>query len=215
MGQRRDRASRLINRRLATRLASIVLIAFLAVAASAKDESCTHVVALARMARAASLRNLRDARSSAGDGYRADLVSAWRAFRLQPSSRAAAAKLLALIPQSEDQQTALMTLGDSLCDAESLGDISVLAGVQEGMPKALARAVLLVPELMPGYARYSLESVQDPHSDFAVRMRSVCLQAHRDFLRSVESLDQGDREWFRLHVMVPETCRVLAMPEAD
>jgi hypothetical protein len=134
---------------------------------------------------------------------------------LQPGSKAAAVKLLGLVPKSDDEQTALMTVGDSLCDAESDTDMLVLSQVYEGMPKALALAVLVAPEFIPQYVKYALRAFQDAHSDYAERMRPVCQQAHRRFLSAVESLDESDRRTFRHYVMVPESCRVLAGSEAN
>jgi hypothetical protein len=122
--------------------------------------------------------------------------------------------LLNLVPQQDGQQAIWMTLGDSLCDAESMSDITSLGQLRDRLPHDLAKAVLLAPEMLPAYVAYALVSIQDPHSDYALRMEMVCRAKHQEFMKSVDGLPSEKRGWFVSHVLKPESCHALAFPEA-
>ncbi len=106
-------------------------------------------------------------------------------------------------------------MGDSQCSAESLADMKSLGGLGERLPRDLARAVLLVPDKLPSYVSYAPISVQDPHSDYAVQMQAVCRAEHPEFVRAVEGLPTDKRDWFVKHVLNPDGCHALALPEAE
>jgi len=160
-----------------------------------------------------SVAILEESNQHSGDSYRARLVFAYRSFQLH-RSRSKAEALLAFIPTDEDQQTIVMTLGDSLCDGEPLKDMETLSRVNESFASELARAVILAPKSMPAYVAYSLMAVNDPHSDFAVRMRKVCQQDHHAFLNALKQLPDNKRRLLAQHVMEADYCKAIAQPEA-
>lgn len=129
--------------------------------------------------------------------------------------KSAAVLLLNLIPVDDAQHTTWMTLGDALCSAESVADMKSLGGLGERLPHDLAKAVLLVPDKLPGYIAYASTSVQDPHSDYAVQMQTVCRAKHPEFAKAVEGLPADKRDWFVKHVLNPDGCHALALPEAE
>jgi hypothetical protein len=167
------------------------------------------------MARAKSSEAVTVAKQKAGDNYRAQVVFAALSFELRPTDKAAAVLLLNLIPQDDGQQTTWMTLGDSLCDSESVADMKSLGRVGDRLPRDLAKAVLLVPDRLPGYIAYAATSVHDPHSDYAVQMQTVCRAKHPEFVKAVEGLPADQRDWFVKHVFNPDGCHALALPEAE
>ena len=167
------------------------------------------------MARATSAVALTAAKQEAGDSYRAQVVFAARSFELRPTDKAAAALLLNLIPQDDAQHETLVTFGTSECDSEAVADMTALGRVRERLPRALAKAVLLVPEKLPSYVAYAATAVQDPHNDYAVQMQSVCRAKHPEFVKAADGLPSDKKDWFVKHVFNPEGCRVVAFPEAD
>jgi hypothetical protein len=181
----------------------------------ARAQSCSEIASAAEMARARSLHTLTEASKRAGDSYRAHLVFAFRSFQLQPHNKGAAERLLRLIPVDDKQQEVLMTLGDSLCDGESLAEMTAMARVYEGFARELARAVLLVPSFLPSYVSYAATAVLDPHSEYAVEMKKVCRHAHADFIRAVKELPDHERQVFAKEVMNPNDCMVITLPEAE
>jgi hypothetical protein len=115
--------------------------------------------------------------------------------------------LLALIPKNEAQQNVAMTLGDSLCDGESLADMKSLSRVNAGLARQFRKAVALAPHFMSTYVAYSLDAVADPHSDYAVEMKNVCHgQNHCDiFNAGGELLYSGVFRRYEGTGVVPET----------
>lgn len=186
----------------------------LLVPATIRAQTCREVSSVAEMARANSPNALNKAREKAGDSYRTRLILAYRSFQLNRGSKAAAEQLFALLPADDEQQKVVMTLGDSLCDEESLAEMRTLARVNEGFARELARAVLVAPRFLPEYVHYSTIAVGDPHSDYAVQMKRVCQQVHNKFEFAVNQLPEEKRKLFTEHVMNPNTCKVLAVPES-
>lgn len=182
---------------------------------AAQRSNCREIAAIARMARAKSSAMVTVEKQKAGDSYRAQVVFAARSFELRRGDRRAAVLLLNLIPQDDRQHTTLMTLGDALCSGESAADMKSLGGLGERLPRNLAKAVLLAPDKLPGYVSYAPTSVQDPHSDYAVQMQTVCRTKHPEFMQAVEGLPTDKRDWFVKHVFNPEGCHALALPEAQ
>ena len=193
----------------------VVLCAASSEVLSAQASNCGEIVCMARMARAKSSTVLSAERQKAGDGYRAQVVFAARSFELRLGDKKAADLLLGLIPSDNAQHITWMTLGDSLCSVESVSDMKSLGGLGERLPHDLARAVLLVPDKLPSYVLYALTSVQNPHSDYAAQMQSVCRAEHPEFLKAVEGLPMDRRHWFVKHVLNPEQCHAIAVPEAE
>jgi len=193
----------------------VVLCAASSAMLLAQGADCGKIVAMAKMARAKSSAAVAAERQKAGDSYRAQVVFATRSLELRLGDKKAAALLLSLIPQDEGQHTTWMAMGDSLCSAESLADMKSLGGLGERLSHDLARAVLLVPDKLPDYIAYAPTSVQDPHSDYAVQMESVCRAKHPDFVKAVDGLPSDKRDWFIKHVLNPNGCHALALPEAE
>ncbi len=180
----------------------------------AQEPNCGEVAAMARMARAKSSAALASEKQKAGDGYRAQVVFAARSLELDSAASRAAVTLLNLIPRDPNQQSIWVTLGDSLCSAETVSDMKSLGQLGERLPRGLARAVSVVPNRMQDYLAYSLVSTQDPHSDYAIHMRGVCQTRHSEFLGAVGGLPPDKRGWFIGHVFNPDGCRALALPDA-
>ncbi|MGO9097151.1 MAG: hypothetical protein ACLQGV_18255 [Bryobacteraceae bacterium] len=181
----------------------------------AQEPNCGEIAAIAEMARAKSMPALVETSRRAGENYRQRLVFAYRSFQLNSRNRPDAERLLALIPAGDAEQLVVMTLGDSLCDKEMVTDMKALASVGDGLARELARAVMLAPNFLSAYVSYSLVAVGDPHSDFAVQMRRVCRHKHAGFIEAVKQLPPATRQFFAGHVMNPEGCTVLALPESD
>ncbi len=181
----------------------------------ARAQSCTEILAEAEIVRAKSAQALSQAGKRAGDSYRARLVLAVRSFQLQPSSKEAAEHLLTLIPADDAQQEVVTTLGDSLCNDEGVADMKALARIRDGLPRELARAVLLAPTFLRSYVSYSTIATLDPHSGYAVEMKKVCQKAHADFIQALSQLSEDKRDAFTAGVMEPNGCRVIAVPEAE
>jgi len=150
-----------------------------------------------------------------GNDYRAQTVFASRLLELRPSDQRAAIILLDLIPKNGEQQLVWMTLGDSLCNSESISDMKSLGRLGENLPRNLAKAILIAPVKMPNYVAYSITSVQDPHSDYAIQMQLVCRAEHSGFLRAVQALPSEEKDQFLKHVFNPDGCHALALSEAE
>jgi len=46
-------------------------------------------------------------------------------------------------------------------------------------------------------------------------MQTVCRVKHAEFLKAVDELSSEKRNWFEGHILNPEGCHVLALPEAE
>jgi len=194
---------------------AIVLVFVACGAAAAQRPSCEEVTALAQMVRSKSAAALVRLKRQAGDSYRAKIVFAFRRFELKPTDVPSARAVLDLIPNTEEQDSDWHTFGDSLCDSETVQDMAALSRLGDRLPHDLARAVLLVPDKMPEYVSYARLSVQDPHGDYAERMRAVCRAKRAQFLRAVGGLAEQEKTWFVSHVFNPDGCQPLALPEAE
>jgi hypothetical protein len=181
-------------------------------AAAQEKPRCDDVRLAAEIMRAKSLTAIEKGGASS---YIVDVVSAIRAFQLRPRSRTLAARLLTTIPQNEDQQGVILALDSSICDAEAIADIEVLARAQDSLPRMLARAVRLVPSRMSVYVSYALVAVGDPHSDYTIQMQRVCRELHSEFTQTVQALAEKDRQWFIDDVFDPKRCRAIAVPESE
>jgi hypothetical protein len=196
-------------------LLAIVAYAVLSGGLFAHEPNCDQIAFTAIMARSASSVALAVEKQRAGDSYRAQVVFATRLFELHPTDKSAAIQLLNLIPKDDTEQNIWMTFGDSLCDAETVADMKSLGRIGERLPRTLAKAVLLIPDKLPAYVSYALTSVQDSHSDYAVQMQNVCRTKHAEFLKAVGNLPIDKRDWFVKHILKPDDCHALALPEAD
>jgi hypothetical protein len=143
------------------------------------------------------------------------VVYAARLLELDPQKRDAAVLLLNLIPKDDEQHRLLMSFGDHLCGTESFKEMKVLDQVGERIPHDLTRAVLLAPEKIPEYVAYSMASVQDPHSDYALQMQKVCRAKHSEFVEAVAKLPLEKREQFLKYIFDLDGCNALALPEGE
>jgi hypothetical protein len=181
----------------------------------AQKPNCGEIDAIAKMARAISTAELAAHKLNAGESYRAQLVYAAKLTELAPQRQDAAVLLLNLIPQDEQQQHVVMTLGEHHCETESYHEMKMLAQLEERLPRDLARAVLMVPAKIPEYVAYSVTSVEDPHSDYAVQMQKVCRAKHEEFYDAVTKLPRDKRDRFLKYVFDLDGCNALTLPEAQ
>ena len=181
----------------------------------AEKPDCGEIDAIAKMARAISTAELAAHKLKAGDSYRAQLVYAVKLSELVPQRQDAAVLLLNLIPKDDEQQRILMTLGEHHCETESYHEMKFLEQLEERIPRDLTRAVLLVPARIPEYVAYSLSSVEDPHSDYAVQMQKVCKARHAEFFDAVTKLPREKRDRFLKYVFDLDGCNALTLPEAN
>lgn len=181
----------------------------------AQDLSCSQVAAIANIANSKSTPSLAKWQKKAGDSYIAHLIYSFRAFELNPKDQHVASRLLSLMPPSKEEEPFWHTLDGFLCKEERVEEIKILGALQARIPHDLARAVVLVPKKMLDYVSYAYTSIQDPHSDYAVQMRSVCRTQHKAFVGAVNSLASEDRQWFVKKIFNPDECRAIAVPEAD
>jgi hypothetical protein len=179
----------------------------------AQKSDCGEVDAMAHMARSISSKELAGYQQAAGNGYQARVVFAVKRLEFYPQDREAALQLLNLIPADDHEQHLLMTLGDHLCGAEPVREMKLLDQLGERLPRELSKAVLLVPEKLPEYVAYSIPSVQDPHSDYAVQMQKVCKARHEDFVQAIAKLPPAKMRRFLRYVFNPDGCDALALPE--
>jgi hypothetical protein len=185
------------------------------IAAKVADIPCEQVHLAAQIAGAGSLAAVEAAKKKAGTGYIVEIISAFRAFELQPKNKVLAEGLLKMIPRDDTQQEIVGALDTSMCDREDDADISILAGVRYSLPAMLAKAVRLAPAYMFEYVSYSLKAAPDPHSDYAIQMQRVCRVLHPEFMKAVGALAESEQKWFTTGIFDPKRCKAIAVREAD
>lgn len=197
------------------------LLAFLlgcGVSASAtptQKANCSDVHLLARMARAHSVELLSQLGASSGNDYPARLVFAFRMFEIQSTGSDSAMRVIELIPRNQDQDRMWHSLNGILCDHESIADIKSLGSLQARLPHDLAKAIDANSDKMYGFVSCAYDSIQDPQSDYALQMQTVCRHHHGSFVKAVNQMAEKDRAWFVTKVFDPAACRAIALPEAD
>lgn len=180
----------------------------------AQESGCVELHAMVGMANAKSTKAMMTLRQKAGDGYRLKVVFAFRLFELHPTDVSAASAVLDLIPQNDEQDIVLHSLSYGLeCDTRSEEDGHVLAVLGAGLPRDLARAILLVPDKMSAYVSYAFTSAPDPNSDYALQMETVCRAKHREFVKAVDELPPDARSGFLRSIFNPDGCHALRLPE--
>lgn len=180
----------------------------------AQKPDCGATDAMAKMARANSPAELAANKLKAGDSYRAQVVYAARQFELKPQHDAAVL-LLNLIPKDDKQCRLWMSFSDHLCETESFHEMKWMDQLAQRLPRDLARAVLLAPDKIPEYVAYSILSVQDPHSDYALQMQKVCRARHAEFIEAVAKLPEEKKDQFLKYVFDPDGCNALTLPEGE
>lgn len=181
----------------------------------AQKSNCGEIDAMVKMARAISSGELAANRVKAGDSYRAQVVFAEMQFEFYPQKHDVALLLLNLIPKDDNERRVVMTLGDHLCDFETPHQMKSLNQIGNHFPRDLARAVLIAPEKLPEYVVYSVASVKDLHSDYALQMQKVCRARHTEFVEAIAKMPREKMEEFLKYVFNPDGCDALALPEAE
>jgi hypothetical protein len=202
------------TREIATSVVALTFLLASCKVLSAQKPNCGEIDAIAKMARAISTAELAAHKLNAGESYRAQLVYAAKLSELAPQRQDAAVLLLNLIPKDEQQQHVVMTLGEHHCETESYHEMKMLAQLEERLPRDLTRAVLMVPGKIPEYVVYSVTSVEDPHSDYALQMEKVCRAKHDEFFDAVTKLPREKRDRFLKYVFDLDGCNALTLPEA-
>lgn len=181
----------------------------------AEDAPCSSVHVLARMSGAKSLLELRKLKRFIGNDYRSNLVFAFREFEIDQTGRESASRVVALIPQNEDQNVTWHSLNGMLCGQETVEEMKSLGRLQDHLPRDLAQAVDMHPDKMYDFVSYAYDSIQDPQSDYAIQMQGVCRRHHGSFVNAVHQMPEKDRTWFTTKIFDPDRCRAIALPEAD
>jgi hypothetical protein len=167
------------------------------------------------MARTKSSLVLRQLGSVADGGYRSKLIFAFRLFEIDQADTNSALKVIELIPRNPDQDAVWHSLEGSLCDHESVEDMRSLGSLQARLPHDLAKAIEMHPDKVYDFVSYAYDSIQDPHSDYAVQMQAVCRRHHGRFLNAVNQMPEKDRNWLTTMIFNPSGCHPIALPEAD
>ena len=176
---------------------------------------CKQVPVWVQAMHARSWAELSRLRSTGDNSYATQVVFAFRGRELRPTDHGAALALLKLIPHSREETGIWYEFNMPICQNVDFKELEKLGRVEEKQPRAFARAVLVAPEEMRAYVRYSLESVGNPHSDYAQQMARVCRVKHAEFLDAVQDLEADELKWFRTGILEPKGCRALHLPEAD
>ena len=202
---------------IGARLACIAVLALIGAGATsirAMEMNCGAVTAMAKVAAARNDKALESGAKQLNESYLARTVSAARRFELH-GDRRSATLLLNLLPASEEQQIAWGSLGESMCDRETVAEMKVLGGLSDRLAHNIARAVVLVPERMMPYVTFSLMTTSDPHSEYSTEMQRVCLRRKKELAAAVEKLPADKKQWFTTHVMNLASCQALSLPEAE
>lgn len=134
---------------------------------------------------------------------------------LEPS-RIAAEGLLRNIPESEAEQSQMMTLPDWHEGAtKSTKDMESLAQIYEHWPRSIADAVMVFPQYLPAYIRYGLLAPNDVHSDYTGNEERVCRNDRTRFQAAFDSLDGKTQAHLRKNVFNPEKCRAIFVSESE
>jgi len=123
--------------------------------------------------------------------------------------------VIELIPRNAGQDAIWHSLEGSLCEHESVEDMKTLGSLQARLPHDLAKAIAMHPDKMYEFVSYAYDSIQDPHSDYAVQMQAVCRRHHGRFVDAVNQMPEKDRNWFTTKIFDPAQCRAIALPEVD
>jgi hypothetical protein len=182
----------------------------------AREPGCVQISLRAQMASARTSAALDELKKRAAPTFRNDLVFAARELELNPASKAAADRLLDLLPNDGDPNEAAWLDLVSLEDCPSGGfpnhALDALFHLEYHLPRELAKAVLRSPERMPTYVAHT-QLFLTPESDFTIHMQTVCRKQHMAFLKAVDEFSPKDRKWFSTIAFNPETCHTIFYPE--
>jgi hypothetical protein len=170
---------------------------------------------LTAMSVCGNLECLNGYRQQAGSTKLGRIVYYEKWLLLEPS-RAAAEGLLRNIPDSEAEQTQMMTLSAWHVDAtKSTKDAENLAQIYEHWPSSIADAVMVFPQYLPVYIRYGMLAPNDVHSDYTGNEERVCRDHRAQFQAAFARLDGKTQAHLRKYVFNPEKCRAIFISEAE
>jgi len=181
-----------------------------------RDPGCLQIVLRNKMAAARTSAALASLHEKANPSYRTELTFAAHGLELEPASKAAADRLLGLLPNEGDpNEAAWLDLVDlEECPSGGLwnNEMDTLFRLEYHLPRLLARAVLLSPEKMAQYIGHTQLFIT-PESDFTIHMQTVCRRQRRAFQDAVNGLSPGDKHWFETIIFDPKSCRAIDLPE--
>jgi len=170
---------------------------------------------LAAMSACADMACLDGYRQHVGDQKLAKIVYYEKWILLQ-HAKAAAEGLLRNLPQSELEQSQLMTLADWHEDATTPRQVTAaLAEIYENWPRSIADAVLAFPQFLPAYIRYGVLARKDVHSDYTGNEERVCHADPAAFQAAFDRVDRRMQSELRKFVFNPEKCRAIFFSESN
>jgi hypothetical protein len=194
------------------------LILLLAIAGHAQTSISAQAYHLrARLAQARTAARLQQVHSKANVHDKiTELVFYTRWLSLSPQSIPAARGLLKTVPATKEEAIALITLADAPEEGDiSQGEMTALGQINDGWPRMLARAVLLLPASMKEYVVFLALAADDIHSDFTSHAQKVCRKFPKEFRSAVAALPEEDRTYVRRHVFDAEQCKAIFVGEAE
>jgi len=170
---------------------------------------------LTAMANCVDMTCLNGYREQVGNHKLARIVF-YEKWVLLEHSKAAAEGLLRNLPQTETEESELMTLRDNhQGSSESKESATGLAAIYENWPQSIADGVLVFPQFLPVYIRYGLLARHDIHSDYTGNEERVCHADPSAFQAAFDRLDRKSQNELRKFVFNPEKCRAIFFSEGD
>jgi len=167
---------------------------------------------LAAISRCPKVPCLNAYREQVGVGKLARIVFYEKWILLEPS-RTAAEGLLRNLPESEAEQSQLMSLRDAATNSKE--DSAGLAEIYRSWPRSIADAVIVFPQYLPAYLRFGLLAPNDIHSDYTGNEERVCRKDPARFRAAFEYLNGKTQVHLRKYVFDPEKCRAIFVSEAE
>ena len=199
--------------------AALVLIAVRCVAQAAQDSApaapATDYKLLTAMANCPDITCLNTYRERVGNHKLAKIVY-YEKWVLLEHAKAAAEGLLRNLPQTDAEESELMTMRDWRDDStKSEEAAAALAQIYENWPQSIADGVLVFPQFLPVYIRYGLLARHDIHSDYTGNEERVCHADPSAFQAAFDRLDRKSQSELRKFVFNPEKCRAIFVSEGD
>jgi hypothetical protein len=170
---------------------------------------------LISMAKCSDMTCLDSYREQVGNHKLAKIVF-YEKWLLLEHAKAAAEGLLRNLPQTETEESQLMTLRDWHDDStKSNEELTALADIYEKWPESIADGVLVFPQFLPAYIRYGLLARNDIHSDYTGNEERVCHADPPSFQAAFYRLDRKSQSELRKFVFNPEKCRAIFFSEGD
>jgi hypothetical protein len=180
----------------------------------ASEIACGALHSMLELARADSFASLMANRPRIDEGYRGRLVFAFKLFDLSRDSKSAE-HLLSMLPKNEREYQIWITMGDALCDSETVSDMEAMQKLSLGFSSLASQAAILHPAGIPSLLRTVMLSVQDPHSDLALKLEPICRSRHAAFREAMQKMTPDNRAWFESRAFDVVQCKALVSPESD